>query len=213
MIRTICAATLASMFAAMPVLAQDQVRGKQAGDLVLGGGIIGVLPTIGGNTSIGGTPHASATATPQLDLSYYFTPNFAVNVIAATSRHDVSVRGLAGGEVDLGRVWALPPTVTLQYHPLPASRFSPYLGVGVNYTVFYGEGGGRSAGITQVDVANAWGVALNAGIDYEISPRWLANLDVKRLWLRPDVSVNRGAVRGEAEIDPWIIGTSVRYRF
>jgi outer membrane protein len=214
MIRKICAATLASLLAAAPVLAQEQgVRGKQAGDLVLGGGIIGVLPTNGGSTSIGGTPHASATATPQLDLSYFFTPNFAVNVIAATSRHDVSVRGLAGGEVELGRVWALPPTVTLQYHPLPASRFSPYLGVGVNYTVFYGEGGGRSAGITHVDVENAWGVALNAGIDYEISPRWLANFDVKRLWLRPDVSVNRGAVRGETEIDPWIIGTSLRYRF
>jgi len=212
MIRKICAAALVGVVAAMPAVAQD-VRGKLAGDIVLGVGLIGVLPSNGGNTTIGGEPHASATATPQLDLTYFMTPNFAVNVIAATSRHDVSVRNLAGGNIDLGRVWALPPTVTLQYHPLPASRFSPYLGVGLNYTVFYGEGGGRSAGINSVDVENAWGVAVNAGVDYEISPNLLANFDVKRLWLRPDVSVNQGAVRAEANLDPWIIGTSIRYRF
>lgn len=212
MIRKICAAALVGVVAAMPAVAQD-VRGKLAGDIVLGVGLIGVLPSNGGNTTIGGEPHASATATPQLDLTYFMTPNFAVNVIAATSRHDVSVRNLAGGNIDLGRVWALPPTVTLQYHPLPASRFSPYLGVGLNYTVFYGEGGGRSAGINSVDVENAWGVAVNAGVDYEISPNLLANFDVKRLWLRPDVSVNEGAVRAEANLDPWIIGTSIRYRF
>ncbi|MGK7863598.1 OmpW/AlkL family protein [Falsiroseomonas sp. E2-1-a4] len=212
MIRKICAAALVGVVAAMPAVAQD-VRGKLAGDIVLGVGLIGVLPSNGGNTTIGGEPHASATATPQLDLTYFMTPNFAVNVIAATSRHDVSVRNLAGGNIDLGRVWALPPTVTLQYHPLPASRFSPYLGVGLNYTVFYGEGGGRSAGINSVDVENAWGVAVNAGVDYEISPNLLANFDVKRLWLRPDVSVNQGAVRAGAELDPWIIGTSIRYRF
>lgn len=208
----VLAAAMAVAVAASPALAQE-VRGKRAGDIVLGAGVIGVFPSNGGNTTIGGTPHASATATPQLDLTYYLTPNFAVNVIAATTRHDVEVRNVGGGTVDLGRVWLLPPTVTLQYHPMPASRFSPYFGVGLNYTVAYGEGGGRSAGITSVDVENAWGVAVNAGLDYEIAPNWLANLDVKRLWLRPDVSVNGGAVRGEARLDPWIVGASVRYRF
>jgi outer membrane protein len=208
----IIAAAAALAVAAAPALAQD-VRGKRAGDVVLGAGIIGVLPSNGGNTTIGGTPRASDTATPQLDLSYFLTPNFAVNLIAATSRHDVSVRGSAIGDVNLGRVWALPPTLTLQYHPLPASRLSPYLGVGLNYTVFYGEGGRRSPGIASVDVENAFGFAVSAGVDYEIAPNWLANVDVKRLWLRPDVRVNGGAVRGEAHLDPWIIGGSVRYRF
>lgn len=207
------AAAMAFAVAAAPALAQD-VRGKQAGDIVLGAGVIGVLPSNGGSTSIGGTPHASSTATPQLDLTYFLSPNFAVNVIAATSRHDVEVRNVPGaGTIDLGRVWALPPTVTLQYHPLPASRLSPYLGVGLNYTVFYGEGGSRSAGITQVDVENAWGYGVNVGVDYEISPNWLANVDVKRLWLSPDVRVNNGAVRGEADLNPWIVGASMRYRF
>jgi outer membrane protein len=206
------AAAMALAVAAAPALAQD-VRGKQAGDIVLGAGVIGVFPRSSGSTTIGGTPHASATATPQLDLTYFLSPNFAVNVIAATTRHDVEVRNSALGTVGLGRVWLLPPTVTLQYHPLPASRFSPYFGVGLNYTVAYGEGGGRHPAVTQVDVENAWGFALNAGVDYEITPNWVANVDVKRLWLSPDVRVNNGTIRGQADLDPWIIGAGVRYRF
>jgi outer membrane protein len=206
------AAAAALALAAAPALAQD-VRGKRAGDVVLGAGLIGVFPQSGGNTTIGGTPEASDTATPQLDLSYFLTPNLALNLIAATTRHEVQVRGTAIGDVDLGRVWVLPPTLTLQYHPLPTSRISPYVGAGLNYTVFYGEGGRRSAPVAKVDIENSWGWALNAGVDYEVAPNWLANLDVKRLFLEPDVSVNSGAIRGRADLNPWIVGASVRYRF
>jgi outer membrane protein len=64
-----------------------------------------------------------------------------------------------------------------------------------------------------VDVENSWGWALNAGVDYELSPHWAANFDVKKLFLRPDVSVNGGAIGARADLDPWIIGPGVRYRF
>ena len=209
-LKLIAAAALA--IAATPVLAQE-VRGKRAGDVVLGAGLIGVLPQSGGRTTIGGTPEASDSVAPQLDLSYFLTPNLALNLIAATTRHDVEVRGTAIGDVDLGRVWVLPPTLTLQYHPLPGSRISPYVGAGVNYTVFYGEGGRRNPAVSKVDIENSFGWALNAGVDYEVAPNWLANLDVKRLFLQPDVSVNSGAIRGRADLDPWVVGASVRYRF
>ena len=202
---------------AQPALAQQSpVRGKQAGDFLIGLGVIGVLPMDSGNVDvIGGTPSASFAVTPQLDFTYFFTPNFAVNLIAATTRHDVEVTGSALGDVDLGRVWALPPTLTFQYHPLPAERFSPYVGVGVNWTMFYGEGGGRTPGVLDVDVRNAFGVALNVGLDIEMAPNWLMNIDVKKLFLRPDVAVDTalGRVNATADLDPWIFGLSVRYRF
>lgn len=202
---------------AQPALAQQSpVRGKQAGDFMIGLGVIGVLPMDSGNVDvIGGTPSASFAVTPQLDFTYFFTPNFAVNLIAATTRHDVEVTGSALGDVDLGRVWALPPTLTFQYHPLPAERFSPYVGVGVNWTMFYGEGGGRTPGVLDVDVRNAFGVALNVGLDIEMAPNWLMNIDVKKLFLRPDVAVDTalGRINATADLDPWIFGLSVRYRF
>lgn len=196
-------------------MAQDAPRGKQAGDIVLGLGAIGVVPTNGSNRVelIGGTAHASASATPQVDISYFFSRNISVNLIAATSRHDLQVRNSALGNVNLGRVWALPPTVTFQYHPLPASRISPYVGVGVNTTFFYGYGGAMTAPVNRVRVNTTAGIALNAGVDYEITPHWLANLDVKWINMQPGVSVNSGLIHTRANLNPFVIGASVRYRF
>lgn len=207
------AAAMALAVAAGPAMAQD-VRGLRAGDFMIGLSAIGVLPTNGGSTSIGGTPHANDAFTAQLDFTYFFTPNISLNLIAATTKHDVEVRNVPGaGTIDLGSTWVLPPTLTLQYHPIPASRFSPYVGAGVNYTIFYSEGGSRSPGITSVDIQDTWGFALNAGVNYEISRNWLANLDVKYLFLSPDVRVNGGAVTGNADLNPWVLGLGVRYRF
>ncbi len=207
-------AAMAALLAG-PALAQEStVRGHQAGDFMIGASVIGLIPQSGGRVDvIGGRPDASATATGQLDFTYFFLPNLSLNLIAATTRHDVSVRGSALGNVDLGHVWALPPTLTVQFHPLPRSRFSPYLGAGVNYTVFYGEGGSRTPPVTRVDVHNAWGFALNAGIDVELAPNWLVNFDVKKIFLRPDVSVNHGLITATTQLDPSVIGLGLRYRF
>jgi outer membrane protein len=207
------AAAMALALAAVPAAAQE-VRGMRAGDFMIGLSGIGVLPTNGGSTSIGGTPNANDAFTAQLDFTYFFTPNIAANLIAATTKHDITVRDVPGaGTIDLGSTWVLPPTLTLQYYPLPAARFSPYVGASLNYTIFYSEGGSRSPGITSVDVRDSWGYGLNAGFNYEITPNWLANFDVKYLWLSPDVRVNGGAVTGQADLNPWVIGAGVRYRF
>ena len=75
---------------------------------------------------------------PEIDISYFVTPNIALELIAATTKHDVG----ASDGTDLGSVWLLPPTLTLQYHFAPTSRFSPYIGAGLNYTIFYNEKNG-----------------------------------------------------------------------
>src|ERR687885_62257 len=100
--------------AASGAAAQDAVRGKQAGDIVLGLGAVGVLPEGGGRVGlIGGKPGASNSASPQLDVSYFFAPQVALNLIAATTQHDISVTRSALGDVKLGHVWVLPPTLTV----------------------------------------------------------------------------------------------------
>lgn len=211
------AAAIALMSA--PAMAQEAgVRGFRAGDFLIGASVIGVLPSNNGGSVdlIGGRPHASNSFTPQLDFTYFVSQNFSLNLIAATTRHDIEARNTAIGTVDLGRVWALPPTLTAQFHPVPTARVSPYVGVGVNYTLFYNEGGNRNPLVAGVNVRSAPGVALNAGVNIELTPRWLLNLDVKYLFLRPDavVTLTNGARLGaNAQLDPWVVGIGFRYRF
>jgi len=189
-------------------------RGKQAGDFLIGLGAIGVLPQGGGSVGlIGGRPEASNSASPQLDFTYFIFPQMALNLIAASTQHDISVQDSALGNVKLGHVWVLPPTLTVQWHPLPQARLSPYVGVGVNMTFFYGYGGEKTPPVNRVRVDNTAAVAFVAGVDYEITPHWLANFDVKRILLEPSASVNSGLIHARVNLDPWVVGAGLRYRF
>ncbi|PCJ69228.1 MAG: hypothetical protein COA62_11395 [Rhodobiaceae bacterium] len=153
-----------------------------------------------------GTVEASGSLVPELDISYFFTDNIAAELILATSNHDMS----ATAGVDLGDVWVLPPTLTLQYHFMPKAQFRPYIGAGVNYTIFYGESKGA---VASIDYENGFGVALQAGMDYDLGNQWVFNVDVKKIWLNTDVSVNGGAITADVDLDPWVFGAGFGYRF
>ena len=150
--------------------------------------------------------------TAELDFSYFFTDNIAAELILAVTNHDVEA--LDG--VDLGDVWLLPPTLTLQYHFMPEAQFRPYVGAGVNYTVFFDEDEGDVADDIEYD--DGFGFAVQAGFDYGIDDNWAINVDVKKLWLCTDVEVDATTALGavledEVDIDPWIIGVGLAYKF
>jgi outer membrane protein len=104
--------------------------GKAAGTFMFRVRAIGVIPEDNGSSvsGIGGHVDVTATAAPEIDASYFFTDNIAAELIAASTRHEVSATGTALGKVDVGSAWILPPTLTLQYHFMPHSQFSPYIG-------------------------------------------------------------------------------------
>ena len=99
----------------------------------------------------------------------------------------------------------------LQYHFTNFGAFKPYLGVGVNYTVFFNEK--AKGGFTSFDLKDSFGLALQAGFDYMIDQHWGINFDVKKIFLEPKVKVNNGLVSGKVKIDPWLIGAGVTYKF
>ncbi|MCS6892460.1 MAG: OmpW family protein [Rhodovarius sp.] len=204
----------ALMLAGGPAQAEE-ARGKRAGDLVLGLGAVGVIPTNGSGRVdlLGGHPRASASGFPLADVTYFLTPQLSANLIASTTYHTLQVRNSALGTLNAGSVWALPPTLTLQFHPLPQARLSPYLGVGFNTSFFYGHSGPYSAPVTRVRVGTSFGVAANLGLDYEITPNWLANLDLKWIQMQPRLGINGGALGGRADLNPFVVSAAVRYRF
>ena len=117
------------------------------------------------------------------------------------------------GDVQLGRFRIVAPNIGIQFHPFPAARLSPYVGGGVALAFFHAEGGARSQQVARVRVDGTVGPVLNAGLDLELAPHWLLNLDARKLFIRTDASVNAGAVDARVRVDPWILSAAVRYRF
>lgn len=188
-----------------------------AGDLLVRFRGIVVTPDESGSTDVlGGDISVDTSYAPEIDFTYFITKNIAIELIAATIRHELSLRNsAAGANVDLGKVWVLPPTLLLQYHFFADEIVSPYLGVGVNYTVFYNETNGPT--VDDVDVQNAWGYAFQAGFDIQIpNSRWVFNADVKKIFLSPNVDVKVGGQKISDEsfdLDPWVFGIGFGYRF
>lgn len=146
---------------------------------------------------------------PSASLEYMITPNLGVDLLAAWPfEHDVNLAGL--GKV--AQTKQLPPTVGLNYHFMPSNSWSPFLGLGVNYTNFFDT---KSAGALKgasVSIENSWGVAAHAGIDININPKWLVTADVRWVNIKSDVKVG-GAKVGTATINPFVYGLSLGYRF
>jgi outer membrane protein len=154
----------------------------------------------------------SNTVIPEFDISYFFNDNIAAELILGTTYAKVHGGGSIAGLGEIGKTWLLPPTLTLQYHFTDFGAFRPYVGAGVNYTLFYDQSG-KSA--RSLDVKNTFGVALQAGFDYMLDEHWGLNVDAKKIFLRPDFDANVGGanVSGKAKLDPWLIGAGVTYRF
>jgi len=163
-------------------------------------------------TVIGGKAEVDDSIAVDVDFSYFFTDNIAAELTLTVSEHDVDAKNTAVGNIDLGDVKLLPPTLTLQYHLIPDGKFRPYIGAGVNYTVFFDDDPGDARSI---DYDNAFGFALQAGVDVGINEHWAINFDVKKIWLDTDVSVKAlgTTVKTEVDIDPWLFGIGLAYRF
>lgn len=174
---------------------------------------ISVIPVASSSaiTTIGGTVNVTSQAVPELDISYFFTKNIAAELILATSKHDATAVNTALGTVNLGSVYALPPTLTAQYHFAPDAAVDPYLGVGINYTHFYNVKTGPVA--SSIKYKDSFGPAVQAGVDVHLNKHWCLNADFKKIIIRSDVDVVAGGatLKTKVDIDPVVIGFGVGY--
>ena len=126
--------------------------------------------------------------TGELDSTYFFTRNFAVEGSITWAKQDVTFNGTG-----IGAVKMMPVTFTAQYHFTDLGVWKPYVGAGFNYTYFYKRDLGNNAGASVN--RDSWGGALQAGVDYEMQRNWYFNLDVKYLWISNDVRLNNFNIR------------------
>lgn len=190
-------------FAVSPAFAASDFK---AGDVLIRGRALGVIPDESSSMNIATNVKLSNSYVPELDATYFFTPNVAAELIAAVTPHHVST--VSG--VDAGDVWLLPPTLTLQYHFTQFDGVKPYVGAGINYTHFFGESAGS---LSTPDYEDSFGGALQAGADFPLGNNWYANVDVKKIFIQTDASFSNNTIRADVDIDPWVVGLGVGYKF
>jgi len=148
---------------------------------------------------------------PEVDVSYFFTPNIAAElVLTYPQKHKLRADGLG----QIGTLKHLPPTLLAQYHFTNFSGFKPYVGAGVNYTRFSGvrfDPAVQAALSPSID-KNSWGGALQIGVDIPLSKNMYLNLDVKKVFISTDVHA-AGTKVGTFKVNPVLAGVGLGWRF
>ena len=161
----------------------------------------------GGSTNVGGSDLGLSINNkwiPEVDVSYFFSPNVAVELILTVPQKQTLTSSLIG---NVGTFKHLPPTLLAQYH-FPMNGFKPYVGAGINYTRFSSVD--LAPGVT-ID-KDSWGGALQVGVDIPLSKSLYLNLDLKKVMIRTDVKVAGNKV-GDLKVDPLLVGVGLGWRF
>ena len=223
-------AALATVLFSVPAMAYE------SGSFILRSGAATISPDVSSSAlSLAGAELPGTGADVEdgsalgLTGTYMLSDSFGIEVVASTPfSHDLKVEGF-GDALELGETRHLPPTVLLQWYPLQASSpVQPYLGLGVNYTVFFDEqidavandlfASLGATGAADLSLKNSLGAAAEAGVDFAFGSdqRWLFNLAVWWMDIDTEAKVSVpgvGRVTADVEIDPLVTMAGLGYRF
>lgn len=195
----LCATILMGTAAFNTANAMDQ------GDWLLRGGFSNVHPSSDNHETVKVDSANSFT----FNISYMMTDAWSIELLAAWPfKHDIEL--LDGTKV--GSTKQLPPTLSVQYHFAPLSKFQPYVGLGLNYTSFFDEKTtGPLAGVDmQLDAS--WGLAGEIGADFMLNDKVFLNASIRYIDIETDAKLD-GASIGTVKINPWVYSANVGFRF
>ena len=216
MLRVIIALLAVGLFAG-DALAQTY---RQAGDWIARGGIGVVSPDgDGADVSPGVSLDVDDGYAATITVAYMVTDNIGVELLAATPfNHDIDLDGAGTvGETD-----QLPPTLSAQWHFNPIGRIQPYVGVGVNWTLFFNEDTQGALNGATLNLDDSIGLAGQVGFDWHFGNNWLANIDVRYISIETDAELGGQDIGGagvgqlkidDVEIDPWVVSLNFGYNF
>ncbi|MFY2763606.1 OmpW/AlkL family protein [Arenimonas sp. MALMAid1274] len=203
-------AKLAPLAAAAALLLAPPVLAQEAGDWTFGLGAHGVLPTSDNGSLAGGALEADVGDNwrPTVTAEYFFSEHWGVEVLASLPfQHDIELNGVRAGSTK-----HLPPTVSVQYHFNGGERVKPFVGLGLNYTIFFSESTTGPLAGTDLSLDNSLGLAAHAGLDFAVGKgKWL-RLDARWIDIDTDVKVDGTGV-GSVNIDPMVYGAAFVWAF
>ncbi len=223
-------AVLSALLVSTPLMAIEE------GDILINARILNISPDVGSNQVMaGGAPLAAPAGidvddayTLGVDITYMVTDNFGVELMLDTSsKHDIKGTGNLAG-VDVGDVTVLPPSVIAVWHFMPANNIRPYVGAGINYTMFFSESttsqftstidavAGPGVTSTGLSVDDTLSIVIQAGVDVDINKDWYVSFDAKYLDLDTTATVQVNGVDTatvDFDLNPLVLGVGVGTRF
>lgn len=177
------------------------------------------------------------------DLTYFLSPNWGIELLASTPfEHDIDGDGALEGLGKIGDTKHLPPTLSLQYHFAPGRTIRPYVGAGLNYTLFFDDSTNAglhqgvvatangalnanfSGGNTNLSIDESFGAAFQAGVDIDITDKWFWNFNVRYIMIDVDATLKTRTFSPggtetiftstlDTEIDPFVYSAQIGFRF
>ncbi len=154
-----------------------------------------------------------------------------INAKSSTSARDASPisTNATNSIITAAEVKQLLPIISIQYYLAnPAARFQPYIGLGLNYTIFFDENISsqlnhaldRNAGLpdgsidAELELDNSLGRSAQLGFDFQITNDWMICGSVHRFDIDANAAIKTTIANANFDIktDPTIYMFGISYR-
>jgi outer membrane protein len=108
-------------------------------------------------------------------IRYNFFDPVAAELIVSSESREIDFTDIDSKEISLGSIDYLSFVLLLQYHLKFKGNIHPYLGLGVNFNRYFE----KSGIINELGVPNSLGLSAQVGIDVDIMPNTVLNLDLR----------------------------------
>lgn len=212
-------AILCGFMAAQPAFAE-------AGDILLKGRAIYVMPKnslVDIPAGLGNGPlSVKDTVGAEFSATYLWSDQIGVEFALGGGQTDFPTADSAAARGELMSASVVMPSIVMQFHPMPKAAIRPYIGLGVNYTLFYDEKPGAvllnnsldSKNDLAVQAEGKFGIVGQVGVDIPINEKIFVNIEVKYIKSNTTLSVKNSKYNFiDADLDPIIFGIGLGFRF
>ena len=143
----------------------------------------------------------------EVDVTRSVSRSFALAWTVGTESREVE-QTAGGRKVNLGSIEVLPIGMLLQFRPHREGRFHPYVGGGVQFTVFWE----KSGLLDSTDLTPEVSPVVQLGFDWDLSSRMVFNVDLRTARLKTDLKAD-GEKLATIALHPTTLGVGIGFRF
>ena len=218
-------AMVVTTLAAAPLAAQagifsDTAPGAQKGDWIVRAGLSQVNPKSENLDLDGAFVVVDSDISPTFDVTYMFSNHFGIELLAAYPfTHGIDLKPEGGPDSRIAQTDHLPPTLSLVWRPFDdKATFQPYVGVGMNYTMFFNEQLRNAPNSVDLKLDDSFGPAAVIGTDIALGEdkKWFLNAAVRWMDIDTDATIESddgNSDLGTVEIDPFVYTVGFGRRF